>query len=114
MKLPSIGIIRGEELGENLSKTLSQNKTLAFAVKSGMKLKFVNRTDYRQKVEMTLVQEIIQKSPSTYVIPEGGTNKLAIKGCREILNNKDDYFDVICYRSTSAGRFNKNARIESG
>ena len=60
MKIPSIGIIRGEELGENLSKTLSQNKTLAFAVKSGMSLKFVSRTAYRQKIEMPLVQEIIK------------------------------------------------------
>ncbi|WP_127844825.1 1-aminocyclopropane-1-carboxylate deaminase/D-cysteine desulfhydrase [Psychroflexus aestuariivivens] len=105
MKLPSIGIIRGEELRENLSKTLSQNKTLAFAVKSGMTLKFVNRTDYRQKVEMPLVQEIIQKSTSTYVIPEGGTNELAIKGCREILKNKDDYFDVICSSIGTGGTF---------
>lgn len=105
MKIPSIGIIRGEELGENLSKTLSQNKTLAFAVKSGMSLKFVSRTAYRQKIEMPLVQEIIKNSPSTYVIPEGGTNELAIKGCQEILNKNDETFDIICAPVGTGGTF---------
>ena len=31
-----------------------------------------------------------------YLLPEGGTNLLAIKGCEEILTNEDDDFDYIC------------------
>ena len=31
-----------------------------------------------------------------YLIPEGGTNPLAIKGCEEILSNEDQKFDYIC------------------
>jgi 1-aminocyclopropane-1-carboxylate deaminase len=31
-----------------------------------------------------------------YLIPEGGTNDLAIKGCEEILKPDDSEFDLIC------------------
>ena len=31
-----------------------------------------------------------------YILPEGGTNALAIKGCQEILTDEDRAFDVIC------------------
>ena len=29
-------------------------------------------------------------------MPEGGTNALAIEGCKEILNNSDTQFDTVC------------------
>jgi len=47
--LKTIGIIRGNELGENLEKTLAQNPTLKLAHKYGMQFKFVSRSDYRLK-----------------------------------------------------------------
>ena len=31
-----------------------------------------------------------------YLLPEGGTNALAIKGCEEILTEEDRIYDVIC------------------
>lgn len=93
--LNSIGIIRGEELGENLADTLSSNPTLAFAYNKGMQLHFVSRTDFRRKENIPLVKEIIEQQPSTMIIPEGGTNALAIKGCKEILEQEND-FDIIC------------------
>ncbi|MFN2261590.1 MAG: 1-aminocyclopropane-1-carboxylate deaminase/D-cysteine desulfhydrase [Psychroflexus sp.] len=105
IKIPSIGIIRGEELGEDLPKILSQNKTLDFAVNSGMTLQFVDRSTYRQKSEMPIVQEILQEKPSTLIIPEGGTNELAIRGCQEILTEKDDIFDIICAPLGTGGTF---------
>lgn len=38
-----------------------------------------------------------QDYPDYYVIPEGGTNSLAIQGCQEILNKQDcENFDLIC------------------
>jgi 1-aminocyclopropane-1-carboxylate deaminase len=30
------------------------------------------------------------------LIPEGGTNELAVKGCQEILTEKDNQFDYVC------------------
>jgi 1-aminocyclopropane-1-carboxylate deaminase len=44
-----------------------------------------------------------QKFGNFYVIPEGGTNDLAIKGCEEILSEKDSKFDVICVAVGTGG-----------
>ena len=51
----TIGIIRGEELGEQLEKTLSENETLAFAVSCGMKLVFITRESYKNKHTSTFL-----------------------------------------------------------
>ena len=87
----SIGIIRGEELRD---KTL--NSTLQFAVDQGMRLEFVDRQAYRQKTDPEFLNRIEQKFGSFYLIPEGGTNKLALKGAAEIVNKEVKKFDYIC------------------
>lgn len=87
----SIGIIRGEELKE---KPL--NPTLKTAQDFGMQLHFVSREDYRRKQQPDFLAELQQQFPDHYVIPEGGTNTLAIQGCQEILKPEDRQFDVIC------------------
>lgn len=97
--LKSIGLIRGEELGEKLDQTLANNPTLRYAHNKGMQLHFVSRTDYRLKEKLPLINTLKEKYPALVCLPEGGTNELAIKGCKEILNSTDD-FDIIC---TSAG-----------
>ncbi|NEV93200.1 1-aminocyclopropane-1-carboxylate deaminase/D-cysteine desulfhydrase [Psychroflexus sp. YR1-1] len=97
--IQATGIIRGDELGRNLENTLANNATLKFAHHKGMQLQFVSRTDFRLKEEMPIVKALIDQDPSIFIIPEGGTNTLAIKGCYEILQN-DDTFDFIC---TSVG-----------
>lgn len=94
--IPSIGIIRGNELSHDLEKTLTFNPTLKFAHQRGMQLHFVSRTDFRLKEEMPIVKSLLQKEPSVSIIPEGGTNALAIKGCKEILNDNDKGVDFIC------------------
>lgn len=76
--IPSIGIIRGE-------RVLPLNPTLAFAENCGMNLYFLTRTTYRQKENAPQVQQLLQQYPSSLVLPEGGTNHLAIKGCEEIV-----------------------------
>src|SRR5699024_1547335 len=45
----SIGIIRGEELGQNLKHTLQQNPTLTRAAQNGMQFHFISRAAYRKK-----------------------------------------------------------------
>lgn len=90
--LDSIGIIRGDEL---VNKTI-ENPTLQFAQKCGMKFDFVSREKYRLKQEDTFIENLKQKHGDFYLIPEGGTNEFAIKGCEEILTSDDSTFDYIC------------------
>ncbi|WP_378186640.1 1-aminocyclopropane-1-carboxylate deaminase/D-cysteine desulfhydrase [Aquimarina sp. W85] len=94
--LETIGVIRGEELGIDLEKTLSQNKTLHYAVSQGMKLHFVDRISYRKKEDESFLAVLRGEFGQFYHIPEGGTNKLAIQGCKEILTTSDKDFDIIC------------------
>ncbi|WP_413532972.1 1-aminocyclopropane-1-carboxylate deaminase/D-cysteine desulfhydrase [Empedobacter brevis] len=83
----TIGIIRGEELNNKVD----ENPTLRFAKKCGMQLHFISREAYRKKDDLEFINNLNTKYPNTYVIPEGGTNDLAIKGCKEILF--DDCFE---------------------
>lgn len=92
----TIGVIRGEELAENLEKTLAGNSTLKFAVSCGMDLFFLSREEYRLKNSKETLKKLKQKFGDFYFLPEGGTNELAVKGCEEILCEEDKYFDYVC------------------
>ncbi|MFD1094977.1 1-aminocyclopropane-1-carboxylate deaminase/D-cysteine desulfhydrase [Salegentibacter chungangensis] len=98
--LESVGVIRGEELGGNLEETLKTNATLNFAVSQGMKLHFVSRSDYRNKTAPGFIKNLQLKFGEFYLVPEGGTNSLAVKGCAEILSEEDKAFHFVC---TSVG-----------
>ncbi len=87
----SVGVIRGEELADR-----PLNPTLATAQQFGMQLHFVSRDEYRRKQQPEYLAELARQFPEHYVIPEGGTNALAIRGCQEILKDNDVQFDVIC------------------
>ena len=93
--LKTIGVIRGEELGHNLNETLQKNSTLRFAHDCGMQFEFVNRTAYREKHTESFRVSLKTKYGTFYEIPEGGTNELAIKGCREILDETTADYDYI-------------------
>lgn len=87
----SVGIIRGAELAD---KPL--NPTLSTAQNLGMRLEFISREEYRRKHTTEFLGELQQRYPQAFVIPEGGTNALAIKGCEEILSDQDKQnFDLI-------------------
>lgn len=88
----TIGIIRGEEL----TNKINDNPTLKFAQQCGMQLEFVTREIYKTKVTEGFIQKLKQQFGDFYLIPEGGTNHLAIKGCEEILTEADTDFDYIC------------------
>ena len=92
----TFGIIRGDELGKNLEETLKENATLREAHKNGMKFQFVSREQYRQKSSFGFVEKMKNKWGDFYLIPEGGTNYLAVKGCEEILTKEDQQFNYIC------------------
>ncbi|QWX83089.1 1-aminocyclopropane-1-carboxylate deaminase/D-cysteine desulfhydrase [Cellulophaga sp. HaHaR_3_176] len=89
--LRTIGVIRGEELANKWH----DNPTLVFAKKNGMQFKFVTREWFRNKNSEEAHQELENEFEKFYIIPEGGSNTLAVKGCEEILNEDDADFDVI-------------------
>lgn len=109
----TIGIIRGEELAANLNQTLAKNPTLAFAHECGMHLEFISRSQYREKNDIRFRESIYKTYNHPYIIPEGGTNNLAVKGCQEILTPEDATYDFICCAAgtggTSAGIINSLA-----
>ncbi len=88
----TVGVIRGEEL----QSKFSENPTLSFAEECGMKLHFISREAYRNKEETNFLNELKQQFGNCYILPEGGTNELAVKGCEEILSKETDNFDYIC------------------
>src|SRR5690606_20110781 len=88
----TIGIIRGEELADKFL----DNSTLKKASENGMQFKFVSRTQYRDKNNAAFLDQLKNKFGDFYLIPEGGTNEFAVKGCEEILTEEDKMFDFIC------------------
>ena len=88
----TIGVIRGNELASEINN----NPTLKFAQDCGMKFEFISREEYRQKATDEFIEQLKVKYQEFYLIPEGGTNDLAIKGCEEILTNEDVIYDFVC------------------
>jgi len=84
----SVGIIRGE-------KCFPLNHTLSFALEKGMKIHYLNRSDYRLKHTDEYLKDLRAKFGDFYLIPEGGANNFAIQGAEEILELNDNQ-DYIC------------------
>ena len=80
--IPAIGVIRGER-----SPTLTP--TLIDAEAMGMRLHFVNRKDYRNKTsadfKKQLLSDLALSEEEVWIVPEGGSGGLGVKGCEEIL-----------------------------
>ncbi len=86
----TIGIIRGEE-------HLPLNPTLAFAQAQGMQLQYMDRSTYRNKKDPEVVKCLEEKFGPFYLLPEGGSNALAVRGCTEIINEIDkSAYDFVC------------------
>ncbi len=74
----TIGIVRGDEL------TPFSSPTLRHCSSRGMELRFVSRSEYRKKERGALAGTLLSQIPDALLIPEGGTNHLALKGVGEI------------------------------
>lgn len=94
----TIGVIRGEELENNIN----DNPTLSQAKDFGMQFHFISRDLYREKETQSFILQLQEKFGDFYLLPEGGTNFLAIKGCEEILTVEDKTFftHVVCSTGT--------------
>lgn len=100
----TVGLIRGE-------KTAPLNPTLAFAAEQGMQLEYISREDYRQIYDGEFQQGLIRKFGKSYILPEGGSNALAVRGCAEILPPHLHYDYIACCVGTGgtlAGILEKN------
>lgn len=89
--LQSVGLIRGEEL----YLSVDSNPTLRRAKEYGMELRFVSREAYREKDTSEFRLQLLEEYPTAYILPEGGNNSLAVKGCEEIIRPGDEAFRVI-------------------
>ena len=92
----TIGVIRGEEY-EIL------NSTLSYAKSCGMEFRYVDRSAYRKRQTNEFQEEYLSDIQDYYLIPEGGTNELAVKGCEEILGDIELDFDVVCCACGTGG-----------
>lgn len=78
---PTVGVVRGQELADR-----PLNPSLARCAADGMRLHFVDRSTYRHKTEPGTLAGILRAADAedAYVVPEGGSNALAVRGCRAL------------------------------
>ncbi|HEX3781962.1 MAG TPA: pyridoxal-phosphate dependent enzyme [Pseudonocardiaceae bacterium] len=100
----TVGVIRGEE-------HLPLNDSLTYAVSLGMKLTYLDRETYRHKTDPAVLSTLTREFGPCYVLPEGGSNGLAVRGCAELPAEIGDPFDVICCACGTGGTL---AGIASG
>jgi 1-aminocyclopropane-1-carboxylate deaminase len=87
--IKTIGVIRGEEYNP-------LNSTLSFAKKCGMKFHYLDRGSYRKKTTSKVIKSLKEKFGRFFLIPEGGSNSLAVKGCAEITGSIKIDFNYVC------------------
>ncbi len=92
----TIGIIRGEE-------RLPLNSTLQFAEQNGMKLNYLPRGIYRNRNDAGFQKELASSFGECYIIPEGGSNLLALNGIKEMMDEVDLDFDIVVSAVGSGG-----------
>lgn len=94
----TIGIIRGE-------RGLPLNPTLQFAEACGMELHFWSREQYRHKDQPESLAQLQRQFPEAYILPEGGTNVLALQGCAELAEEilSQEKVDYICMSCGTGG-----------
>ncbi|MFD8910565.1 1-aminocyclopropane-1-carboxylate deaminase/D-cysteine desulfhydrase [Streptomyces sp. NPDC059575] len=90
------GVVRGQELADR-----PLNPSLARCAADGMRLRFVDRSAYRRKDEPETLAAILRAAGAegAYVVPEGGSNAEAVRGCRALgaeLRGRADVVAVAC------------------
>lgn len=109
----TIGIVRGEELAEK------ESATLKFCREKDMQLHFVSRQEYKLRHSEEYVRQLAEQFDFPFIIPEGGTSDLALKGVAEMVEEvrgqlefDPDYFAVAAGTGgTAAGIRAANADV---
>ncbi|MET8579424.1 pyridoxal-phosphate dependent enzyme [Streptomyces collinus] len=94
--LPTTGVVRGHELADR-----PLNPSLSRCAADGMRLHFVERSVYRRKDEPETLAALLRAAGAedAYVVPEGGSNTAAVRGCRDLgaeLRGRADVVAVAC------------------
>ncbi|MFB7110258.1 1-aminocyclopropane-1-carboxylate deaminase/D-cysteine desulfhydrase [Streptomyces sp. NPDC056190] len=98
--LPTVGVVRGQELaGRPL------NPSLARCVADGMRLHFADRSTYRRKAEPETLAALLRAAGAeeAHVVPEGGSNALAVRGCRALGEELGEQADVVALACGTGG-----------
>lgn len=104
----TVGVVRGE-------KVVPLNPTLKYVEKCGMELKYVSRTNFRKKSNTSILEDLEINLDACYVLPEGGTNYLALPGCAEIVTEIETQLGHLPdYLLTACGTGGTLAGIVSG
>ncbi|MFF4758670.1 1-aminocyclopropane-1-carboxylate deaminase/D-cysteine desulfhydrase [Streptomyces sp. NPDC001292] len=98
--LPTVGVVRGQELAER-----PLNPCLARCAADGMRLHFVDRSTYRRKAEPETLAALLRAADAeeAHVVPEGGSNALAVRGCRALGEELGEHADVVALACGTGG-----------
>jgi 1-aminocyclopropane-1-carboxylate deaminase len=92
----TIGVIRGEE-------HQPLNPSLRYAADRGMRLVYLDRASYRRKTSADVTGPLRDRFGRFYLLPEGGSNALAARGCAELPAEITVPFDVLCVPCGTGG-----------
>ncbi|MFI8994466.1 1-aminocyclopropane-1-carboxylate deaminase/D-cysteine desulfhydrase [Streptomyces sp. NPDC053542] len=96
--LATIGVVRGEELaGRPL------NPSLARCAADGMRLHFLDRARYRRKDDPELLDALRARFGPYRLVPEGGSNALAARGCAALGHELAGAADVVAVACGTGG-----------
>jgi len=98
--LPTVGVVRGQELADR-----PLNPSLARCAADGMRLHFVARSTYRDKADPAALARVLRAADAedAYVVPEGGSNALAVRGCRALGEELAGQADVVAIACGTGG-----------
>ena len=94
----TLGLVRGEAHAP-------LNPTLAGCAADGMALHYLDRSTYRRRAEPALLAELQQRYGPAYLLPEGGTNALALRGVAELIGELRQHtdFDAVAVAAGTGG-----------
>ncbi|MFD3548586.1 1-aminocyclopropane-1-carboxylate deaminase/D-cysteine desulfhydrase [Streptomyces sp. NPDC058655] len=98
--LETVGVVRGDELaGRPLNDSLER------CAADGMRFHFASRADYRRKAEPRTLARLLEAAGAedAYVVPEGGSNALALHGCAELGRELRGAADVVAVACGTGG-----------
>ncbi|WP_367320886.1 1-aminocyclopropane-1-carboxylate deaminase/D-cysteine desulfhydrase [Streptomyces sp. HUAS ZL42] len=98
--LRTVGVVRGQELADR-----PLNPSLARCAADGMRLHFVDRATYRRKHEPETLTSLLRATGAedAHVVPEGGSNALAVRGCRPLGEELDGHADIVALACGTGG-----------
>ncbi|WP_428952380.1 1-aminocyclopropane-1-carboxylate deaminase/D-cysteine desulfhydrase [Streptomyces sp. cg35] len=98
--VPTLGIVRGQELADR-----PLNPSLARCAADGMRLHFVDRSTYRNKSDPGVLAALLDSTGAAdaYVVPEGGSNSLAVRGCTDLGRELRGRADVVALACGTGG-----------